>query len=182
MTKQPDTVAAAFVQTLAPDQYPAYADRIAERPAAPDATCAHQAWEQHGTARRCADCREPLPDAEVTSTVTGPTRAVLDEVYAERARQDDRWGEQNHPDGTGNRDQQRYAEFRQKWCKDAFGAGYGTWADILAEEVAEAEGERDPARLRAELIQVAAVAVCWAEAIDRRTTTAATEQPAGGEQ
>jgi hypothetical protein len=97
---------------------------------------------------------------------------VLAEIYAERARQDEKWGEQNHPDGTGNLDQQRYAEFRRKWCQDAFGAGYGTWADVLAEEVAEAEAERDPARLRAELIQVAAVAVAWAEAIDRRTAAA----------
>ena len=33
--------------------------------------------------------------------VTEPTSAVLAEVAAERRRQDDRWGEQNHPDGTG---------------------------------------------------------------------------------
>jgi hypothetical protein len=105
----------------------------------------------------------------VAVAVPDPTRDVLDEVYAERAAQNAKWGEQNHPDGTGNVDQQRYAEFRRKWCQDAFGAGYGTWADVLAEEVAEAEGERDPARLRAELVQVAAVAVAWCEAIDRRT-------------
>ena len=30
----------------------------------------------------------------------GSTFAVLDEVRAERARQDAKWGEQNHPDGT----------------------------------------------------------------------------------
>jgi hypothetical protein len=27
-------------------------------------SCTHEAWEQHGAARRCADCREPLPNAE----------------------------------------------------------------------------------------------------------------------
>ncbi|HEY5834927.1 hypothetical protein [Streptomyces sp.] len=97
------------------------------------------------------------------------TDHVLAEVLAERVRQDDRWGQQNHPDGTGNLSQQDRAKFARKWCEDAFGAGYGTWADILTEEVAEAEGERDPARLRAELVQVAAVAVAWIEAIDRRT-------------
>jgi hypothetical protein len=42
------------------------------------------------------------------------------------------------------------------------------WVDILEEEVAEAAAESDPAKLRAELVQVAAVAVAWIEAIDRR--------------
>ena len=45
--------------------------------------------------------------------------------------------------------------------------GEGTWADILREEYFEALAETDPARLRVELIQVAAVAVAWVEAIDR---------------
>ncbi|MCH5677848.1 hypothetical protein [Streptomyces gilvus] len=97
------------------------------------------------------------------------TYRVLREVLAERGRQDERWNEQNHPDGTGNKTQQEQADMARKWCQDAFGSGYGTWADILAEEVAEASAERDPAKLRAELVQVAAVAVAWIEAIDRRT-------------
>ena len=42
-------------------------------------------------------------------------------------------------------------------------------ADILAEEVAEVYAESDPDRLRAELIQVAAVCVQWIEAIDGRS-------------
>lgn len=101
-------------------------------------------------------------------TKTTGTDAVLIEVAAERARQDERWGEQNHPDGTGSPDQAKLAELARTWCEDTFGAGYGTWADVLAEEVAEALAESDPARLRAELVQVAATAVCWIEAIDRR--------------
>lgn len=100
--------------------------------------------------------------------VRDPTKAVLQEVAAERARQDVKWGEQNHPDGTGSKGQQDDAERARAWCQDAFGCGYGTWEDILREEVAEAFAERDRAALRSELIQVAAVAVCWAEAIDRR--------------
>ncbi len=39
---------------------------------------------------------------------------------------------------------------------------------ILLEEVHEALAEDDPTRLRAELLQVAAVAVCWVEAIEQR--------------
>lgn len=47
--------------------------------------------------------------------------------------------------------------------------GTVTWADVLAEEVTEAFAERDPGLLRAELIQVAAVAMRWVEAIEART-------------
>lgn len=99
------------------------------------------------------------------------TTSVLTEIAAERTRQNTKWGEQNHPDGTGNKSQQDRAEFARRWCQSAFASGYGTWADILTEEVAEAEAERDPAKLRAELVQAAAVTVAWIEAIDRRTHT-----------
>jgi hypothetical protein len=102
----------------------------------------------------------------------GPDAHVLAEIQAERQRQDAKWGEQNHPDGTGNKSQQDYADQARKWCEAAFGSGYGTWADVLAEEVAEVNAERDPARLRAELVQVAAVAAAWIAAIDRRAATA----------
>ncbi|GAB2732583.1 hypothetical protein [Streptomyces bullii] len=100
------------------------------------------------------------------------THRVLREVLAERARQDAKFGEQNHHDGTGNKEQQAAAESARRWCQDAFASGYGTWSDVLAEEVAEANAERDPARLRAELVQVAAVAVAWVEALDRRQLAA----------
>jgi DNA-binding PucR family transcriptional regulator len=93
--------------------------------------------------------------------------AVLAEVAAERRRQDARWGEQNHPDGAGP----AYAEEasrRREECERAAEAGQLTWRHILLEEVAEAGAEHEPKRLREELIQVAAVAVAWAEAIDRR--------------
>ncbi len=50
--------------------------------------------------------------------------------------------------------------------------GYLTWAHILTEEFYEAMAEEDQARLRAELIQVAAVAVAWIEQIDRRRVNA----------
>jgi len=43
-----------------------------------------------------------------------------------------------------------------------------TWEMILLEEVWEALAETDPVKLRAELIQVAAVAVAWVEDIDSR--------------
>lgn len=84
--------------------------------------------------------------------------AVIFDVVDERDRQDAKWGEQNHGDAI--------------------------WLAVLIEEVGEAAreilearpvvGYVDPippiatALLRAELVQVAAVAVAWIEAIDRR--------------
>ena len=99
---------------------------------------------------------------------------VLAEVVAERVRQQRKWGEQNHPDGTGpgtlgilclcGRD----VGEAQDLCVRSFREGRGTYAHILWEEVAEALAVSDAARLREELLQVAAVAVAWVECIDRR--------------
>ena len=95
-------------------------------------------------------------------------RSVLNEVRAERHAQHARWGEQNHPDGTGGVGSEDVARLRKTACDEAFDNGQGTWRHILAEEVAEAFAESQPGKLRAELIQVAAIAVQWIEAIDRR--------------
>lgn len=117
--------------------------------------------------------------------------SAAQDVTTERARQDAKWGEQNHPDGTGERSiplgrivyhgpavpengDKHYAFGLALMAKQATDqaarAGTVTWADILLEEVFEALAEGDTARLRTELIQVAAVAQQWAEAIDRRAT------------
>lgn len=108
---------------------------------------------------------------------------VLAEVAAERADQDAKWGEQNHPNGTGPdvilRDLSAYrnamrADHFAVWARDTTNGnaadGLLTFADILLEEVAEALEEADPARLRDELVQVAAVAAAWVESIDRAAT------------
>ena len=95
------------------------------------------------------------------------TESVLSEVADERARQGAKWGQQNHPNGTGLPPELLAAE-RSRWvCEQNFRNGRGTWADILREEFHEALAESEPAALRAELIQVAAVAVAWVEKIDR---------------
>ncbi len=116
--------------------------------------------------------------------------SVIDEILAERVRQTEKWGEQSHPDGSG-RVQRHLADYvftRGAWgtssvanatalqlslmakevTDTAAKNGQVTWTDILLEEVFEALAEDDPARLRAELVQVAAVAAQWVEAIDRR--------------
>ncbi len=79
---------------------------------------------------------------------------IIEEVRAERVRQDEIWGPQNH---------------------DAF-----RWLSILTEEVGEAAQAANDveekcevqhwARYREELIQVAAVAVAMIECLDRQTT------------
>jgi NTP pyrophosphatase (non-canonical NTP hydrolase) len=77
------------------------------------------------------------------------TARVLARVIRERIRQLERWGIQEHDNGT--------------------------WALILGEEFGEAcqaalqHSSSDPTDLRAELVQVAAVAVAWIEHLDRRT-------------
>jgi hypothetical protein len=98
------------------------------------------------------------------------TALVLRDVRDERRIQDARWGEQNHPDGTG----EEYADIAAS-AKRAYEAAAAlrrlTWKDILLEEVCEACAEPNEKRLREELVQVAAVAVAWVEAIDRRRTS-----------
>jgi NTP pyrophosphatase (non-canonical NTP hydrolase) len=70
---------------------------------------------------------------------------IMNAIAQERQRQDEKWGIQNHGDGK--------------------------WAAILMEEVGEVATailHNDPKNLREELIQVAAVAAAWVEALDRR--------------
>ena len=78
------------------------------------------------------------------------TESILTEVQEERKRQDEKWGEQDHPP-----------------CD---------WLMILGEEVGEANeaalehkfGDWPIDRYRKELIQVAAVAVAAVECLDRQ--------------
>lgn len=96
---------------------------------------------------------------------------VLEQVRGERYAQHVKWGEQNHPDGTSMAYAGHAAAFRSL-CDRRHNDGTGTWLDILLEEVYEAATESDPQALRTELVQVAAVAVAWVEAIDRRADPA----------
>lgn len=115
----------------------------------------------------------------------GSFAAILDEVAVERDRQIQLWGIQDHPSLapqvlSAQDDDYRAAVFARYYriatagvarraCDDAFAAKRGTYAHVLIEEVAEViDCLDDEIAMRAELIQVAAVAAAWVETIDRR--------------
>lgn len=133
------------------------------------------------------DARAVETRTEPTGTITAEdlsnariaaTDAVLRDVAAERDRQFAKWGLQRHPmrpptTGTppvriGNIGSLGIisSNFAKHDCEKAFEAGRGTFAHILVEEVAEAIDAPTLTEMRAELIQVAAVAVQMVEAID----------------
>jgi hypothetical protein len=95
-------------------------------------------------------------------------REVLREVLEERRRQHDKFGQQNPPNGTGGCRATEIAGLVKAQTDRAIREGTFTWRHILEEEVCEALAEYDPVKLRAELIQVAAVVCQWVEALDRR--------------
>lgn len=95
------------------------------------------------------------------------THGVLADVFSERVRQHQKFGRQSHPDGTSVYNKS-LAERVRAACDEATRDGSLTWRHILAEEYFEAVSEKSLRQLRAELVQVAAVAVAWIEDIDRR--------------
>ena len=108
------------------------------------------------------------------------TGQVLREVAHERDRQEAKWGQQNHPDGTGpgrrwpalfSHTMSHSATIAKLQVDHEARSGTCTYGGILLEEVFEAMAEEDQQRLRAELIQVAAVAVAWVEKVDRDLST-----------
>jgi hypothetical protein len=94
---------------------------------------------------------------------------VLNDAWEERMRQHAKWGEQNHPDGTRNSEWIRIErDEAREFAEHLADKGELTFSALLTEEFYEAMCETDPAKLRVELIQVAALACQWVEAIDRR--------------
>lgn len=96
---------------------------------------------------------------------------ILSEVHDERVNHLERWGIQDHPSYRYETDVKEFdkkAEYYKAIWKARKGADVMSWDCILLEEVYEACAERDDEARRAELVQVAAVAVAEIEAIDRR--------------
>lgn len=91
---------------------------------------------------------------------------ILADVIVEGSRADAEY-HRDYPDGT-SQSNAAVADKLRASCDRKDRAGTTTWADVLAEETAESICETNPARLRAELIQVAAVAVRWVRSLDAR--------------
>ena len=95
---------------------------------------------------------------------------IMGDVQAELRKQNHKWGAQRHlPFGTSELAYSPQAEVEKAVTDYANQVGEVTWAQILREEVAEFMAEEDLARMRAELVQIAAVAVAVVEDIDSRT-------------
>jgi protein involved in temperature-dependent protein secretion len=103
-----------------------------------------------------------------TLFTTPGLRAFAEEIDAERQRQLTKWGDQHHPDGTALAGDGWAADHARRVCQQAAAGGTLAWRHILREEAAEALAESDTAKLRAELIQVAAVCAAWVADIDQR--------------
>jgi hypothetical protein len=111
---------------------------------------------------------------------------IIGDAMNELQRQDAKFGEQNHEDGTGPTTLPLYSPhrfvdddltattladvFRARTDARLSGLGDrpGTWKDILLEEVFEAMAEEVPENLHAELNQVIAVCIQWRAALARR--------------
>lgn len=103
------------------------------------------------------------------------TRAVLERVFLERQAQEVRYGGANlttqSGSGPGTRWLEPYTTDSASTIQEKLRTDYEgfedeapvTWVHLVREEIAEAFQEDDPARLSAELIQVAALCVSWVE-------------------
>lgn len=96
-----------------------------------------------------------------------PVGALAD-VASERADLWSRMGGMTPPDGTGGPELRHAADTAKQAAFEAFRDDGGSWVFVLAEEASRAFAEPDPAKLRTQLVSVAAHALCWIEAIDRR--------------
>ncbi len=92
---------------------------------------------------------------------------VLYDLEKERERQEMKFPGQVLPSGTGSEELRWEADVHRSECNDAFKTGTCTWRHVLLEEVFEALAEPEGLKLRAELIQVAAVCLRWVDQLDK---------------
>jgi hypothetical protein len=120
-------------------------------------------------------CDKVFKSPPVEGLISGKLYRIFAEISLERKRQNEKWGEQNHP-MTINIEAPglfRILADKKKYDNQTDGSeGKAMWANILLEEVYEAFAETDLEKQRAEMIQVAAVAVQIIEYLDRRMEAA----------
>jgi hypothetical protein len=93
---------------------------------------------------------------------------IFRSIHEERIRQDEKWGEQNHPmlNVPFTTEGMLQGQCTYKQLNDS--KNDCCWYAILMEEVYEAFSETDHAKQREEMVQVAAVAVQIIEYLDRK--------------
>lgn len=117
--------------------------------------------------------------------VTTNTRArLLEEIFLERERQDEKWGPQNHPLLFRLESRKSYEAMAEAWRRvnaDRIGRRNSegappdrnaAWDGILIEEVCELFGSETALTAREELVQVAAVAFAMLEQMEEGRTAA----------
>jgi hypothetical protein len=122
----------------------------------------------------CEDTRvygRTVCDKYTGDVIANSRELIFNEIERKRVRQEEKWGEQNHPILAGDDGHpcifSHAANAAKKRYDDAGKAGNISWYKILDEEIKEAFAEVDPAKQKEELIQVAAVVVQMIECIDR---------------
>lgn len=105
------------------------------------------------------------------------TARVLSEIAGERARQAVP-GEPELADGTRGPSTRPAREHSRHYREQAEAVGGLTWEHLLTEAYSWAMAEADPTLLRGGLVRLAARAVAWVEAIDRRAAGVGSDQDA----
>ncbi|MFF7561935.1 hypothetical protein ACFZB4_18430 [Streptomyces pseudovenezuelae] len=95
-------------------------------------------------------------------------RNFAEAVDEERQRQLARWGDQRHPILRGPNNQHLFEQLAQAMRDTNDDDEQRCWMTILLEEAYEAGAERDLAKLRVELVQLAAVCQAMVTDIDSR--------------
>ncbi len=102
---------------------------------------------------------------------SGAERDVHAEIEAELARALAKYPDcASLPNGTGASGYKTFERIAKQSCERAYREGRCTHAHIFEEEVAEVLAQDDPAEIRKELVQVAAMAVKWIRDIDRKAS------------
>jgi hypothetical protein len=91
---------------------------------------------------------------------------LIQRVLEEHERQRKKHGPQRYANGTGSDHLWVMLDQVRTLCDHKTAEGTVTWLEVLAEEFLEVAAERDPQKLKAELIQVATVALAWASKLE----------------
>ncbi|MFF3310516.1 hypothetical protein [Streptomyces sp. NPDC002952] len=98
---------------------------------------------------------------------TSGMRNFAELVDAERQRQIEQFGDQHHPILRGPSNQQLFEQLAEAMRDTNADPDQRCWMTILLEEAYEAGAERDLAKLRVELVQIAAVCQAIITDLDR---------------